>query len=497
MLLLDLTIVNVALPQIERAFGASLSDLQWVIDAYALTLAALLLTSGSLADRLGRRLVFTCGLGVFTLGSLLCGLSTGTLFLILARAFQGIGGAIVFATSLALLAHAFHGRERGTAFAVFGAVTGLAVAVGPVLGGAITSGISWRWIFFVNVPVGVVAILVTMLKVDESRGQGAGRMDLAGFVTFSAALAALVFGLIESSREGWGSHTVLVSLLLAGVLLVGFVVTELHHDSPMLDLSLLRLPTFTGGLIAAFGMNSSLFALFTYLVIYMQNLLGLSAVQTGVRFLLLTGAMFVMAAIAGRLTNSVPIKWLITPGFALVGVGILLMHGISPASSWTHLIPGFIVAGAGAGLVNVPLASTAVGVVEPARSGMASGINSTLRQVGTATGIAALGSIFAATVRSNVASSLSTTPVAAHAHAIAAAVVSDAGTAAAPAHTGPAIVNIVRTAAVHGVVTGLNDIILIGAVVAFVAGALCFFLIRQKDFHAAASGQVERESVAA
>jgi EmrB/QacA subfamily drug resistance transporter len=494
MLLLDITIVNGALPQIERAFGASLSDLQWVLDAYALTLAALLLTSGSLADRFGRRVVFAVGLVVFTSGSLLCGLATGSLFLILARGFQGIGGAIMFATSLALLANAFHGRERGTAFAIFGAVTGVAVAVGPVLGGVITSGISWRWIFFVNIPIGVLALLVTFLKVDESRAARVGPVDLAGVLTFSAGLAGLIYGLIESSRSGWGSLTVIGSLVLAGVLFVAFVLAELRQGSPMLDLSLLRLPTFTGGLIAAFGVNCSIFSLFTYLVIYMQNLLGLSAVQTGERFLLLTGAMFVTAALAGRLTNSVPIRWLITPGFVIVGVGIVLMHGITPGSSWTHLVPGFIVCGAGTGLINVPLASTAVGVVEPARSGMASGINSTLRQVGTATGIAALGSIFAGTVRSTVASHLSTTPLRPVAHTIAANVASGGKV---PTGLTPAVLHIVKTAAVQGFVTGMNEILLIGAVAAFVSGLACFFLIRQQDFHEAASGHVAREAVAA
>ncbi|MGH9170221.1 MAG: MFS transporter [Acidimicrobiales bacterium] len=486
MLLLDLTIVNVALPQIERSFGASLSDLQWVIDAYALTLAALLLTSGSLADRLGRRIVFAVGLVIFTLGSLLCGVSTDALFIILARAFQGIGGAVMFATSLALLANAFQGRERGTAFAVYGAVTGLAVAVGPVLGGVITSGLTWRWIFFVNIPIGAVALAITLLKVDESKVQHPGRMDWVGFATFSLALAALVYGLIESGRDGWGSNSVIGPLVFAGVLFVIFYLAEVRQSHPMLDLSLLRLPTFTGGLVAAFGMNAGLFALFTYLIIYMQNVLGLSAVATGVRFLLLTGAMFATAGFAGRLTNSMPIRWLIAPGFVLVGVGLLLMGGITPASSWTHLIAGLVISGVGAGFINVPLASTAVGVVEPARAGMASGINSTFRQVGTATGIAALGSIFASTVRSQVASHLDATSLRPLAHSIANSVAAGGG---APAGTPAAGASVVRPIALSGFVTGLNDILEIGAVLSFLAAVACVFLIRQKDFHAAASGQ--------
>ncbi len=497
MLLLDLTIVNVALPKIEHDFGASLSDLQWVIDAYALTLAALLLTAGSLADLLGRRLVFAAGIVVFTVGSLLCGLSTGPLFLILARAFQGIGGAIMFATSLALLAAAFQGRERGTAFAVYGAVTGIAVAVGPVLGGVITSGISWRWIFFVNVPIGVVAFLITMLRVAESRNPAASRPDVLGFATFSGALAALVYGLIESTSKGWTADPVIGSLAASVFLLVTFVVVELREREPMLDFSLLRKPTFTGGLIAAFAVNASIFSLFTYLVLYMQNGLGLSAVATGVRFLLLTGAMFVTAIAAGRLTTRVPIRWLITPGFVLTGVGVLLMAGITPSDTWTHFIPGLIVAGVGAGLINVPLASTAVGVVEPHQSGMASGINSTLRQVGTATGIAALGSIFSSQVRAGIVSKLAPTALGTHASAIASDIVNGGGSLAnsgsAASHLPRSLYHTVASAAFSSFGHGLNDIAVIGAVVAFVGGALSLFLIRQKDFTAAHTGAPAQE----
>ncbi len=488
MLLLDLTIVNVALPQIANTFGASISDLQWVIDAYALTLASLLLTSGSLADLFGRRRVFSVGIVVFSLGSLLCGLSTSSLFLILARGFQGIGGAIMFATSLALLAEAFQGRERGVAFGVFGAVTGIAVAVGPVLGGLLTSGLSWRWIFFVNLPIGVVAFLITVLKIAESRNPQAHRTDWIGFLTFSGALAALTYGLIRSSTTGWGDLAVVVPLVAAGLLLVAFVAAELLQSDPMLDFSLLRKPTFSGGLVAAFGINGSIFALFTYLILYMQDGLGLSAVATGVRFLILTGATFATAGVAGRLTSRVPIKWLIAPGFVLTGVGLLLMGGLSAASSWTHFIAGFVVAGVGVGLVNVPLASTAVGVVEPAQSGMASGINSTLRQVGTATGIAALGSVFSSVVRTTIVSKLDHSPLAGAAHDIAAAVTNGKLSRHSAGHGGAAG-RIVQQAALSGFVHGLNDILVIGAAVSFVAGVLCLGLIRQKDFSAAHRGE--------
>ena len=481
MLLLDVTIVNVALPDIERAFHASLSDLQWVISAYALTLAAFLLTAGSLADLYGRRRLFASGITIFTAGSLACGLATGSTFLAIARGAQGVGGAIMFATSLALLAQAFQGKDRGIALGIYGATTGIAVAVGPVLGGLITTDLSWRWIFYVNIPIGAVALAITLLRVEESRNPKAQRPDWAGFVVFSAGLAALVYGLIESQRDGWGSHWVIGTLAASAVLLAAFVAIEHLVTEPMLDLALLRVPTFGGGLLAAWAISAGLFALFTYLTIYMQNSLGLSAVETGVRFLPLTVAIFVTAGIAGRLTSHVPRRLLIGLGFAVVGAGLLLMRGLTPGSDWTHLLPGMIVAGLGAGLVNTPLVSTAVGVVEPARAGMASGINSTFRQIGIATGVAALGTILASHIRGSVVDSLSSTPLTGHAHALAHQI-STGGTPQAIASTPAPLRGVVAESAQAALVGGLNTILLIGAIVSFTAAIGSFLLIRERDF---------------
>jgi EmrB/QacA subfamily drug resistance transporter len=505
MLLLDITIVNVALPYIQQAFHASLADLQWVIDAYALTLAAFLLTAGSVGDLVGRRLVFAVGIVVFTVGSALCGLAPDPTFLTLSRAFQGIGGAIMFATSLALLADAFEPRERGVAFGAFGAVTGVAVAIGPVLGGALTSGLSWRWIFFVNLPIGVIALLITLRAVRESKAPVASRPDWLGFVSFTLGLTALVYGLIRSHPDGWGSTTVAGSLIAAAVLIALFLVIELLSRSPMLDLRLLRVPTFNGGLIAAWAISAGLFALFTYLVLYLQNVLGSSALDTGVRLLPLTVATFFTAALAGRLTGHVPTRLLIAPGFASIGVGLLLMRGITPSDTWTHLLPGLIVAGIGAGFVNVPLASTAVGVVEPQRAGMASGINSTLRQVGIATGVAGLGSILASQATSSVVSHLHGTPLASHAHTLANAVGN--GSVIEALHAVPAHFRAIAAGAARaGFIDGLNEVLLIGALTTFAAALLTFALIRQRDFvgHGAddgtpapAPGEAPRAPVAA
>jgi EmrB/QacA subfamily drug resistance transporter len=490
MLLLDVTIVNVALPEIQAKLHASFSDLQWVVDAYALLLAALLLTTGSLADLYGRRLVFVVGLVLFTLSSLASGLAQSPLWLNLARGAQGVGGAAMFSTSLALLGSAFQGRERGTAFGVWGAITGLAVAIGPVIGGALTTGISWRWIFLVNVPIGVVAVFLTLARVEESRQPGNQRIDPLGVITFTGALGALVYALIKANEKGWGSPLILC--LLGGALLglVLFIVAELvQRDRAMFDLSLFRKPTFTGGLIAAFALSGGLFALFLYLTLYLQDVLGYSALQTGLRFLVLSGGILLTSTLAGRLTAHVPIRLLIAPGLVLVGVGLLLMRGVHAGTHWEHLIPGFIIAGAGVGFINPPLASTAIGVVTPDRAGMASGINSTFRQVGIATGIAALGTVFAHTVSTHIESALSAVrgvPASAS-HALAQTVSQGSGAAgglgAIPARARPAAAHAVRAA----FTTGLNEVFLIAALLSLVAAVLTLLLIRSRDFETGAA----------
>jgi EmrB/QacA subfamily drug resistance transporter len=481
MLLLDITIVNVALPQIQTELHATFSDLQWVIDAYALTLAALLLTTGSLADLYGRRLLYLVGLSIFTAASALCGAAQGPLMLELSRGLQGVGGAAMFSVSLALLANAFRGKERGIAFGVWGAITGLAVAVGPLVGGALVTGISWRWIFFVNLPIGLVAFALTAMQVRESRAPGAHRPDWAGFVLFSGGLACLVYALIESGRSSFGATPVVACFAAAAALLVAFVVVEWRVAQPMFDLSLFRLPTFAGGDIAAFGVSAGIFSVLLYVVLYLQDVLGLSALQTGVRTLILSGAILVSSGVAGRLSSQVPVRALIGPGLVLVGGGLLLMRGLTASSGWTHLIAGFVVAGVGVGLVNPPLASTAVGVVRPERAGMASGINSTFRQVGIATGIALLGTLFSNRLVSAVADVTRSTPLAERSGQISAALRNGGARglfADAPPQERPQLAEVVR----GSFTTALNEILLVGAVISVVAGVLAFLLIRSKDF---------------
>ncbi|GAA1951916.1 MFS transporter [Kitasatospora viridis] len=484
MLLLDVTIVIVALPDIQRALHAGFGDVQWVVDAYALALASCLLTAGVLADRYGRRRLFSVGLVVFTLGSLLCGLAQSPLMLIVSRAGQGIGGAIMFATSLALLGQSFQGRDRGVAFGVWGAITGVAVSLGPILGGVITTGISWRGIFLVNIPIGVAALAITRRRVDESRAPHPGRPDVPGFALLTAGLVGLVYGLIRAGETTWSDSGALTALAAGGALLLGFLIAELTVAEPMFDLRLFRKPAFVGGLCAAFTMNGSLFAMYLYLVLYLQNLLGYSALATGARLLVSSGAMLVAATVAGRLTERVPARWLIGPGLLAVGVGLLMMTGLDADSTWTHLVPGLIVSGLGAGFVNPPLASTAIGVVEPARAGMASGINSTFRQVGLATSIAALGSIFTNSLQHRLTDALARTPLADRAGQLAAAVRQGQGGAATGAGLPPDQQQVLRTAIRSSFTGGLDDLLVVTGVVALTGAVLATLLIRRKDFTA-------------
>jgi len=482
MLLLDITIVTVALPDIQRALHSSFADLQWVVDAYALTLAAFLLTGGSLADMYGRRVLYLIGLAVFTGASALCGFATSTLMLQLSRGLQGVGAAIIFAVSLALLANAFHGKDRGVAFGVWGAVTGLAVALGPLIGGALTSGLSWRWIFFVNVPIGIAALVLTTMRVAESRAPRATGPDWAGFVIFTAALASLVYGLIESNQRSFTDGLVLGCLVAAAVLLALFVVVERRSAHPMFDLKLLRLPTFSGGSVAAFGLSASIFSMLLYLVLYFQDILGYSPLGAGLRLMVISGGILATSTVAGRLTSRVPIRLLIGPGLLIVGIGLLLMRGLDAGSAWTHLIPGMILGGVGAGLVNPPLASTAVGVVPPQQAGMASGINSTFRQVGTATGIALLGTLFSSEVKHEVLTRTAAVPgLSARGPEIAGAVQSgQIGNVIArlPAPARQVAGTITRAA----FTTGLDRILLVAAIIAFVAGVTSLAAIRSQDF---------------
>jgi EmrB/QacA subfamily drug resistance transporter len=483
MLLLDITVVNTALPSIEEDLGASFTDLQWVIDAYALTLAALVLTAGSLADRLGRRRVFAVGLGVFSVASLLCAIAPDPTFLNLSRALQGVGGAIMFAVSLALIAQEFPaGRARGTAMGIYGATIGVAVAIGPLVGGALTDSLGWESVFYLNVPIGLAAIAVTYLRLRESRDPNATRVDWAGVATFSTALFLLVLALVRGNDEGWGS-TLIVSLFAgAAILLAAFVALERRVSEPMLPLGLFKRRSFTGVQLAAFAVSGSLFALFLYLTLYLQNYLELSPLEAGLRYLPITLASFLVAPIAGALLSRVPARVMLSVGLGGTGVGLLLMSGIGAADEWTTLLGGFLVAGAGVGLLNPVIADVAVSVVPKEQSGMASGINDTFRQVGVAVGIAAWGAIFVGRGAGEVSEVAAGTPAASGDRPRELVEATSSGNldgvlAAVPAQAQEVVAN----AANQGMLAGLNLVLVLGAVLSIAGAALALWLVREDE----------------
>ena len=473
MLLVDITIVQVALPTMQRSLHASFSDLQWVISAYALSLSALILTQGALADRFGRKRIFMIGLALFTLASLACGLSHTPAELIASRALQGVGGAAMFATSLALIAQDFQGSARSAAIAAWGATVGGAVAIGPLVGGALTSAFGWQWIFYVNVPIGVLTLVVSSRMVNMA-DPGATGLDWNGVITFSGGLFLLILGLTRGNDDGWSSTKVMVTLAAAALLLVMFVLVELHQDRPMFDLSLFRKPAFTGVSVATFGIGAGMFAMLPYLTLYLQNDLGLTPLQGGERLLPLTFLSFVVPLLSRPLTERVPAGLALGVGVATCAVGLWLFSGLTVGSGWTALLPGLLVGGVGIGLANPAIAKIALGVVPPQRAGMASGINNTFRLGGVATGVAALGAVFQQRLQSTLHGLVGPS-----APALARAVAAGGTQAAATASGGrPAVV----TAARHAFVTGINELVLVGAATVGV-GALFAMLVRRKDFY--------------
>lgn len=395
MLMLDIAVVNTALPQIAEDLDTGLSGLQWVVDAYTLALASVVLSAGFLADRLGRRRLFYVGLGLFTATSVVCGLAPDIHVLNIARAVQGIGAAIMFAVSLALLAHAFPGvKERAGALAVYGATIGGSFAVGPLVGGALTSGLEWRWVFLINIPIGIWAIAVTRSGVEESRDERPRRIDWPGQVTLAGGLFLLVLALLRGNEQGWGSAPIVAELSGAAALFLAFVVIQQRVKEPMLPLGLFRNKDFTGAQLSAFAISASLFAVFIYVTLYLQQILGLSAVEAGLVFI--PGTMFnlVVAGATANLLDKVSPRLLIAVGLLLVAAGQVMMAAVvAPDSHWSVLLPGFIVGMIGTGMFNPAVSNVALSSAPAEQSGLAAGVNDTFRQAGIAVGVAALGAL--------------------------------------------------------------------------------------------------------
>jgi EmrB/QacA subfamily drug resistance transporter len=396
MLMLDIAVVNVAIPRIGHDLRSGLTGLQWVVDAYTVILAACVLTAGSLADRLGRRFVLRVGLGVFTVASVVCASATSITTLDVARGVQGLGAAAMFATSLAVLAEAFPERkERNGAFAAYGATIGAAFAVGPLLGGILTAWVGWRSIFFVNVPLGLVCLVGTV-GLRESKDPQPRKVDWIGQGLLVSGLFLLILSLLRGNVVGWSSAQIVVGLVGAVALLVGFVLGEGLRRAPMLPLELFRDRSFTGAQVAAFTMSASFFAIFIYLILYLQEVLHLSPIRAGLALMPCTIVVFVVSGVSSQLVDRMSHRTMISGGLGLAAVGLATMTIAGTHSSWTTLLVGEIVVGVGTGLFNPAMSNVALSVVSERESGLAAGVNDTFRQMGIAVGIAALGAVIPA-----------------------------------------------------------------------------------------------------
>ncbi|HUQ22627.1 MAG TPA: DHA2 family efflux MFS transporter permease subunit [Gaiellaceae bacterium] len=395
MIMLDNTVVNVALPSIQRDLGTGLSELQWIVTGYALSFAALMLIGGKLADAYGRRLIFVLGILLFTAASLWCGLADSGNMLIAARIVQGVGAALMNPATLSIIAATFPPKERGMAIGIWAGVSALALAIGPLVGGLLTEHLSWHWIFFVNIPVGVVAIAASYLLITESRDDTHESLDLPGLGSSALGLFALTYGLIEANTYGWASARIIGSFVVAVLALSAFLVIERRRRSPMLDLSLFRSGTYTGANVAMLLVALSMFGVFFFVSLYMQNVLGYSAVQAGAAFLPMTIIVILVAPIAGKASDRFGSRWLMTIGMVLLGVQLLYLSQLGVDATFWNLLPGFLVGGLGMSMTMTPTAAAATRAVPVEKSGVGSAVLNAMRQVGGSVGIALMGAIVA------------------------------------------------------------------------------------------------------
>jgi EmrB/QacA subfamily drug resistance transporter len=394
MIMLDNTIVNVALPSIQRSLHMSISSLEWIVTAYALTFAALLITGGKLGDLYGRRKMFIAGLVVFTLASLACGLAPNAGFLIGARAVQGVGAALMNPATLSIITATFPPKERGQAIGIWAGVSALALAIGPLIGGLIVDNINWHWIFYVNVPVGVVGVLVSRWVIAESRDTTHEQsIDLPGLLTSGGALLALSYALIEGNQRGWGSPEIIGLFVGAAVLLAVFIWLELRQRLPMLDLALFKIGSFAGANIVAMLVSLGMFGVFFFISLYVQNVLGYSPTKAGAIFLPMTILIILIAPIAGKLSDRVGSRWLMGAGMAILGVSLLLYQRIGLHTGFWSLLPQLVLGGVGMALTMSPMTSAAMGSVPVDKAGVGSGVLNSFRQVGGSLGIALMGAI--------------------------------------------------------------------------------------------------------
>jgi EmrB/QacA subfamily drug resistance transporter len=399
MIMLDNTVVNVALPSIRKDLGIGISELEWVVNAYALTFGVLLLTGGKLADMLGRRAIFITGLVIFTASSLACGLANGPEVLIAARTVQGVGAALMNPATLSIITATFPPRQRGTAIGIWAGVSALALAFGPIVGGLLTEKINWSWIFFINIPIGVLGVVAARIFIDESKDTShEQRLDLPGLLTSGIGLFALTYGLIETNDHAWTSTRVLTLFVIAVVLLTAFALLELRQRLPMLDLTLFRDSTFAGANAAMLLIGLAMFGIFFYNSLFLQNVLGYGAIKTGATFLPMTVLIILVAPAAGKMSDRIGARWLMGAGMTLLTVSLLLFGTLDQSSSFWNILPGLLVGGVGMAITMAPTTAAAMGSVPVDKAGVGSAVINSMRQVGGSLGIAIMGALVATKV---------------------------------------------------------------------------------------------------
>jgi EmrB/QacA subfamily drug resistance transporter len=403
--MLDNTVVNVALPSMQRALHIDRAELEWVVNAYALTFGVLLLSGGKLADLFGRRRMFVVGLVIFTASSLVCGLAGSAGMLIGARAAQGVGAALMNPATLSIITATFPARQRGTAIGIWAGVSAMALAIGPLVGGILTQKVDWSWIFFINIPIGIAGIVAARLFIDESRDtSGERRLDLPGLVSSGIGLFALTYALISTNHHAWTSTLVLSLFGVAFVSLLAFVLLELHQRIPMLDLSLFRNATFAGANAVMLLVGLSMLGIFFFNSLFIQNILGYSAIQTGAIFLPMTVLIILVAPGAGRLSDRIGPRWLMTGGMLLVTASLLLFAQLDAGSSFWAILPGLLTGGLGMALTMSPTTAAAMRSVPVDKAGVGSAVINSMRQVGGSLGIAIMGAVVATQITASVRS---------------------------------------------------------------------------------------------
>ncbi|MCW3014549.1 MAG: transporter, partial [Solirubrobacterales bacterium] len=394
MIMLDNTVVKDALPTIQHDLRSSVSGLEWTVNAYTLSFAVLLVTGGRLGDIFGRRRMFLFGVIVFALSSAMIGFAQSTGWLVGWRAVQGVGAAFMMPATLSIISNAFPPHERGKAIGTWAGVSALALAIGPVLGGFLVEHVSWQSIFFLNLPVAAAAVAVTLFAAHESRDESAPRtVDYAGVLTISLGLTALVLALVEGNAWGWGSGRTLGLLVASVVLLAVFIVAERRVAYPMVDFTFFRSRAFVGANLVAFIVSFAMLATFFFIALYMQNVRGYSPLEAGVRFLPMTVIIIIAGPVAGRLSDRIGPRPLITAGLLLTGISLFWQGHLSVDTPYSTLLGAFVVMGAGMGLVMSPMSTAAMNAVEPAKAGVASGTLSMSRMVGGTFGVAAMGAL--------------------------------------------------------------------------------------------------------